>query len=222
MYFNYDLGFFYEDSQRIYIIAIWAAITIIPGLMLSFKRRNFTLFFLPALLNLIGWAGKIFYDVTFIQNKVENINLTNFIIRVFDNFPYTIFIIFGFIGMIYIEIYRRTFKYTIYKDKIEISYGIGLNSRVIPNNQIAEILPRQNFFEFILRIGNLQILTSTGLGTGDSGTLGGLNASFGNKNVQVGGFMGGVATKKDVLLDPKNCIFGISNLKKIINVIKFR
>jgi hypothetical protein len=222
MFLNYDLGFFYEGSQKIFIIVIWAAITIVPGLILSFKRRNFLIFFFPALLNLIGWIIKIFYDVTFIQNKIQDIDLTNFVIRLFDNFPYTIFIIIGLIGTIYIEIYRRTFKYIIYKDKIEISFGIGMNSRVIPSTQIAEILPRQNFVEFILRIGNLQILTSTGMGTGDSGTLGGFNASYGNKNVRAGGFMGGIATKKDLYLDPKNCIFGISNLKKVIDMIKFR
>ncbi len=222
MFLNYDLGFFHEDSQKVFIIVIWAAITIVPGLILSFRRRNFLIFFFPVLLNLIGWIIKIFYDVTFIQNKIQDIDLTNFVIRLFDNFPYTIFIVFGLIGTIYIEIYRRTFKYIIYKDKIEISFGIGMNSRVIPSTQIAEILPRQNFIEFILRIGNLQILTSTGMGTGDTGTLGGFNASFGNKNVHVGGFMGGIATKKDLYLDPKNCIFGISNLKKVIGMIKFR
>jgi hypothetical protein len=58
------------------------------------------------------------------------------------------------------------------------------------------------------------------MGSGDRGVLGGFSADTGTQNVRGGAFIGSVSTEKEFVANPKNCIYGISKPKEIMERLK--
>ncbi|AKI98311.1 membrane protein [Kosmotoga pacifica] len=207
MLFWKDLSQLPENDYLIYLI-MWGGLTVIPGLILAFKRRKFSWFFWPLALNLLGWGSKFVF-------KEENYDYY------VKNGPYLAFIAVSILALIFIELYRLTIKYKISDSGIEITTGLfGANNQLIVNRHITNVLLKRNFLEIIFGVGHIIPVTSSGMGTGDAGVFGGVTGGVGGSGTNVGGVMGSVATQKEFVADPKNCIYGVSSPKKIMEEVK--
>lgn len=225
MYFFYNVGTYdlknpEELKNYLIYLGIWLALTMIPGILLAFKRRRFGWFFWPALLNLAGWGLNFLIKDERLMTLTNNEDLNELLIRLVDNGMYTLFALLGLIGLIFIEVYRLRFKYEIDDQGIKITSGpMGASVQLIMKTQITNILMKRPFINFILGTGHLIVVTSSGMGAGDRGVIGGFTGSAGTKNVQGGGFVGAINTEKEFVANPENCIYGVSNPKKVLEEI---
>ncbi|WP_290667446.1 PH domain-containing protein [Kosmotoga sp.] len=207
MLFWKDLSILHESDYLLYLL-LWGGLTVIPGLMLAFKRRRFGWFFWPLALDLLGWAS---------QFVVKNEDYSYYV----KNGPYLIFIAVSIIALVFIELYRLSIKYTISDSGIEITTGaFGANNQLIVNKHITNVLLKRNFLEMLLGVGHVIPVTSSGMGAGDTGVMGGFTGSTGVKGANVGGFVGKTSSVKEFVADPKNCIYGVPNPRRIMEEIK--
>lgn len=209
-YLNFDISST-TGSNRLLLIIAWIALTVIPGILLAFSRRKFGWFFWPALINAAGWLARyVFPQETY--NKLK---------PVFANGPVLLFMIFSLIAIVFVELYRNSFKYNLSEAGIEITYGFfSANSHVIVARHITNVMLKRNFFELILRVGHVIPVTASGMGAGERGVLGGFTGEGGSKTIRGGAFVGGISTEKEFLANPKNCIYGVSNPRKVMAELK--
>jgi len=101
-YLNFDLSGI-DGNNWLFLIVSWIALTVIPGILLAFSRKKFGWFFWPAILNASGWLVRyLFPEETYNDLK-----------PLFDNGPVLLFIVAGLLGIVFVEIYRTTFKYNL-------------------------------------------------------------------------------------------------------------
>lgn len=191
------------------LFGLWLLLTIIPGIILAFKRRTFHWFFWPALLNLVGWIVSEVFDEKFPDYRAW-----------IDNAPILLFLFVGIVALVIIDFYRMTFKYTITDVSIEIKYGLfNANKHMVLLNHVTNVLLKRSFLERLIGVGHIIPVSSSGIGSGDKGVLGGVTADVGSK-VSVGGFMGGISTEKEFVANPKNCIYGVSRPERIFEELR--
>ncbi|MFO7883068.1 MAG: PH domain-containing protein [Kosmotogaceae bacterium] len=198
-------------------LGIWLALTMIPSLVLSFYRRRFGWFFWTILLNIVGWTGYLY-----LQNyeEFETLITNEFIVMLAKNAPYMAFAIISLIALLFIELYRVSFKYEISRTNISISYGLfGSNKQLIISKNITNVLKKRSIIECLLGIGHVIPVTSSGMGAGDTGVFGGMGAGIGAKGAGAGGFMGKTTTEKEFIANPKNCLYGVAEPDEVMNVI---
>jgi hypothetical protein len=209
-YLNFDLSGI-DGNNRLFFIFGWIALTVVPGILLAFSRRRFGWFFWPSLINAAGWLVRFIFP--------ENIYMD--FKPVFDNGPVLLFIIVSLIAIIYLELYRNTFKYDLSEKGVEISFGFfGANTHMIVSKHITNVMLKRNFLELLLGVGHVIPVTSSGIGTGDKGVVGGFTGDTGTKNVRGGAFIGSTASEKEFVANPKNCIYGVSKPRKVMDSLK--
>ncbi|OAA30407.1 membrane protein [Kosmotoga arenicorallina S304] len=207
MLFWKDLSLLHESDYLLYLL-IWGILTVLPGLILAFKRRKFSWFFWPLALNLLGWGSQFVFKSEDYAYYVKN-------------GPYLAFIAVSVVAVIFIELYRISIRYTISTSGIEITSGIfGANNQLIVNKHITNVLLKRNFLEMLLGVGHVIPVTSSGMGAGDTGVIGGFTGSAGVKGANVGGFVGKTSSVKEFVADPRNCIYGVPNPRKIMEEVK--
>ncbi len=91
---------------------------------------------------------------------------------------------------------------------------------MIVAKHITNVQLDRKFLYFILGVGNVVPVTSSGMGSGDTGVIGGFSGDVGTKNVRAGSFIGKVSTEKEFVANPKNCIYGVAYPKKVCEVLK--
>ena len=63
-------------------------------------------------------------------------------------------------------------------------------------------------------------VTSSGMGSGDRGVMGGFTTDAGTQSLRGGAFVGSVSTEKEFVANPANCIYGISKPKDVMEKLK--
>ncbi|RAM60062.1 membrane protein [Mesotoga sp. SC_4PWA21] len=209
-YLNFDLSGI-DGNNRLFLIAVWIALTVVPGILLAFSRRRFGWFFWPALLNAAGWLIRyVFPEKTYNDLK-----------PLFDNGPVLLFTVAGLLGVIFVEIYRKSFKYEFSDAGVEITHGMfSANSHMIVARHITNVMLKRNFFELIMGVGHVIPVTSSGMGSGDRGVMGGFTTDAGTQSLRGGAFVGSVSTEKEFVANPANCIYGISKPKVVMEKLK--
>ena len=141
-YLNFDLSGI-DGNNRLFLIGIWIALTVVPGILLAFSRRRFGWFFWPALLNAAGWLIRyVFPEKTYNDLK-----------PLFDNGPVLLFTVAGLLGVVFVEIYRKSFKYEFSDAGVEITHGMfSANSHMIVARHITNVMLKRNFFELIMGV----------------------------------------------------------------------
>jgi len=209
-YLNFDLSNI-SGNDLLLIAGVWIALTVIPGILLAFSRRRFGWFFWPAIINAAGWLARFAFSEQIYKDFKP----------LFDNGPVLLFMVVSLIALIYLEFYRNSFKYTISEKGVEITCGFfGSSSHMIVAKHITNVQLDRKFLYFILGVGNVVPVTSSGMGSGDTGVIGGFSGDVGTKNVRAGSFIGKVSTEKEFVANPKNCIYGVAYPKKVWEELK--
>jgi hypothetical protein len=204
---------------------IWIALTMIPALLLSFSRRRFGWFFVTLLLNTVGWILFFYvkddFAVEDFELEIKNFFTTDFVRLLVMNSPYLIFVLISVIALVLVDIYRASFKYEIKSNSLHMTFGIlGTNEYFLPKNKIDSVYKRRSPLDYLLGIGHVIPVGAAGIGTGNTGMLGGFAAGGGTKKAGVGGFIGKTTDVKEFVPDPRYCFYGIANPDKIVKIIE--
>ena len=156
------------------ILIVWWIITLLPAVIIAVLRiswRWLIFFFLVALISTLLFI----YDYVSIENLFH---ITTGI---------------AIIGILLIDIYRRSHEYLITNFRIVMTLGfLGSEERDVFYNKISDVFVRKGFFGKIFNFGDVIPITPSGIGTGDDSakvTIGGGVA----KGTPVGTIGGGVA-----------------------------
>ncbi len=192
-------------------MVLWVVLTILPGVFLAFKRRRFGWFLWPLLMNVAG-IGVRWYFADSIDTQYG---------WIIEYAPFLVFAAISIIALAVVDAHRRTYEYEISEGCIKISYGfLKSNQQIIPLRHITNVLLDRNFAARLFGVGNVVIVTSSGMGTGDRGVFGGVAAGGGAKRVGAGVHMGGISQAKEFVADPKNCIYGVSKPTRVSETIE--
>jgi len=213
VFFNFEKVFNRENFY--FIVIVWSILTLLPAIILSFKRRKVIVFIFPILLNVLGWVSTLFvYNKLLISENASFFN--NIIIHILYNGPYYIFLFVSGISIFIFEIYRLSFRYEVDEDGIKIRFGVFSNNEIsLPYETITEVHLSQNFFEKVLKIGNIITLTPTQIRTGNRRVNGGVVAGKDGTAV----FYGGGTSEREVVEDPRDCIYGVPYPDKLYSQI---
>ncbi|GEM_PF-440590 len=192
-------------------MVVWVALTILPGIVLAFKRRRFGWVIWPVLMNVLG-LGIRWYFADSIDTQYG---------WIVEYAPFLVFSIVSILALAIQDAYRRTFGYEISEGCIKISYGfMKSNQQIIPLRHVTNVLLDRSILARLLGVGNVVIVTSSGMGSGDRGVFGGVMGGGGAKRFGAGVHVGAVSQAKEFVADPKNCIFGVSKPARVSEEIE--
>ncbi len=212
IFFNFEKAF--AQGNFYLIIIVWSVLTLLPALLLGFKRRRVKVFIVPIILNLCGWGLSLFVYNLFDLEKSSFFK--NILVHIVYNGPYYVFLFVSVVAIVIFEIYRLSFKYVIDEDGIKIKYGIFSNNELsLPYETITEVHLSQKFFEKILKVGNIITLTPTQIRTGSRKVSGGVVVGKDGSSV----LYGGGTSEREIVEDPRDCIYGVSYPNKLYSQI---
>ncbi len=132
----------------------------------------------------------------------------------FDNGPVLLFTVAGLLGVVFVEIYRKSFKYEFSDAGVEITHGMfSANSHMIVARHITNVMLKRNFFELIMGVGHVIPVTSSGMGSGDRGVMGGFTTDAGTQNLRGGAFVEASALRKSLLQTRQTAYMAYRNRK---------
>ncbi len=194
-------------------IAIWIFMTLLPALILSFKRVKFGWFFWIGLLDLLSFAPQF----KFVYDKLLSLSSDHFYQEVLkwlqNSSEIKIYIIVSILGIIFTQLYRLSFSYEINENGIILKSGLfSRNDRTILLRQLTDLEMHRGLFQRIFGIGTIVPITAAGMGMGSDTVFGGGMAEKGG----LGGFVGaGKSRNIPITSDPSMVIYGVKNPKKV-------
>ncbi len=207
-----------SEMSFVWYVSLWILITMLPALILSFKRVKIGWFLWIGILDLLAFSPqfKFVYDKlsSFSSNQIYQETLK----WLQNSSEIKIYMMVSITGMIVAQLYRLTFSYEISKENgIELKSGLfSKKDNIIFPKEITEVSVYRGFLQRIFGIGTIVPITSSGMGMGTNGV-------FGGGMVEKGGVGGFVGTEKKlnvpVFSDPSLVIYGVKDPQKVKDAI---
>ena len=203
----------------VWYVSLWIFMTMLPALILSFKRVRIGWFFWIGLLDVVAFAPKFKVIYEKLLSISSNPIYHDVIVALRSSSEIKIYIIVSLTGIIFTQLYRLSFSYTIDENLkiVEIKGGIfSRKDRKIPTKHITDVSVSRSFLQRIFGIGTVVPITSSSMGMGTKNVFGGGAVSKGG----VGAFVGG-ATGENIanIENPVTVIYGVKNPEKVANKI---
>lgn len=119
---------------------------------------------------------------------------------------------FSLVGVVGVELYRRSFDYYVLRDSIVLKGGFLKRwERIVKKNSISDVVVIRPVLGSILGFVHVVPVTQSQIGLGDTFSLGAVNVGRKSTGVIVGG------GKRIVGVEPRpwNCIYGVRDYEKV-------
>ena len=127
----------------------------------------------------------------------------------------------GFLGMLSVNAYRRSFTYYLTNNRIVLKSSFLMNNseRQVRYNHIEDIKMEQGVVGTIFGYGTVLPLTGSGLGTGSDESMVIAGSGTEVKGLSIGLAGGSRSSSKKIRHNPHDCLFGVPSPSKVRDLI---
>ena len=127
----------------------------------------------------------------------------------------------GFLGMLSVNAYRRSFTYYLTNNRIVLKSSFLMNNseRQVRYNHIEDIKMEQGVIGTIFGYGTVLPLTGSGLGTGSDESMVIAGSGTEVKGLSIGLAGGSRSSSKKIRHNPHDCLFGVPSPSKVRDLI---
>lgn len=172
-------------------------------------------FFISIILCVLNWLLRVdMKPLIFTMMSYLSIEVARLASVIPGEFSFRLFLLFScsLIGVLGVELYRKSFAYSILKDSVVIKGGFLRKwERIVNKKSISDVVIIKPVLGHFLGFAHVVPITQSQIGLGDTFSLGAVKV----EKKTTGVIVGGGKTVVDVEPRPWNCIYGVKDVESV-------